>query len=235
MLALPLVGLWGVIAIPEGEYFAFQLFGFNLTPVRVDGLSLVFGYVFHIGAAICVIFAFHIRDTMQQVAGLIYAGSAIGGVFAGDLLSLFVYWEGTAIASVFLIWATRTEAAYHSGMRYLIIQVASGVLLLGGAIVVINHRDWDQGGLPAATQLDAGFIPAGDGDRHGIPVLLHHQAGHLCARKRLPGNGVVDMDRRRHGCLPIILYDNRIRSAAGTGLQSKQPAWFHDDRGRDRY
>jgi multicomponent Na+:H+ antiporter subunit D len=171
MLALPLVGLWGVIAIPEGEYFAFQLFGFNLTPVRVDGLSLVFGYVFHIGAAICVIFAFHIRDTMQQVAGLIYAGSAIGGVFAGDLLSLFVYWEGTAIASVFLIWATRTEAAYQSGIRYLIIQVASGVLLLGGAIIVINDTGSIRFDKMTLTGLGPALIFTAIGIKAAFPLL----------------------------------------------------------------
>jgi len=138
MLALPIVGFWSLLNLPEGQHFVFQLFGYTLNPVRVDGLSLLWGYIFHIAAAICVIYAFHIRDTMQQMAGLIYAGAAIGGAFAGDLISLFVYWEGTAIASVFLIWATRTEAAYKAGMRYLIIQVGSGVLLLGGAIVLLN-------------------------------------------------------------------------------------------------
>jgi multicomponent Na+:H+ antiporter subunit D len=53
-------------------------------------------------------------------------------VFAGDLLTLFVYWELTAISSVFLVWARRTERSYRAGMRYLVIQVASGVLLLAG-------------------------------------------------------------------------------------------------------
>jgi multicomponent Na+:H+ antiporter subunit D len=104
MLALPIVGFWGLLTIPEGQHFVFQLFGYTLNPVRVDRLSLVWGYIFHIAAAISIIYAFHIRDTMQQMAALIYAGAAIGGAFAGDLISLFVYWEGTAIASVFLIW-----------------------------------------------------------------------------------------------------------------------------------
>jgi multicomponent Na+:H+ antiporter subunit D len=55
-------------------------------------------------------------------------------VYAGDLVTLFVFWELTAITSVFLIWARRTERAYRAGMRYLIIQVGSGVLLLAGAL-----------------------------------------------------------------------------------------------------
>ena len=116
MLALPVIGFWGLLIIPEGVHFSFDIFGYTLSPVRVDGLSLLFGYIFHIAAAISIVFAFHIKDTVQQMAGLIYAGAAIGGAFAGDLISLFVYWEGTAIASVFLIWSSRTEAAYRTGM-----------------------------------------------------------------------------------------------------------------------
>jgi len=76
---------------------------------------------------------------MQQSATLAYAGSAIGGVFAGDLLTLFLYWELTAVTSVFLIWARRTEGAFHTGIRYLLIQVLSGVLLLMGLLLV--YRD----------------------------------------------------------------------------------------------
>lgn len=139
MLALPVIGFWGLLMLPEGVHFGFDIFGYTLAPVRVDGLSLVFGYIFHIAAAISIIFAFHVKDTVQQMAGLMYAGAAIGGVFAGDLISLFVYWEGTAIASVFLIWSSRTEASYRSGMRYLTIQVGSGVLLLAGTILYFKN------------------------------------------------------------------------------------------------
>ena len=138
MLALPVLGFWGLLVLPEGVHFAFDLFGHTLSPVRVDGLSLIFGYIFHIAAAISIIFAFHMKDPVQQMAGLVYAGAAIGGAFAGDLITLFVYWEGTAIASVFLIWSSKTENAYRTGMRYLIIQVGSGVLLLAGAILQLK-------------------------------------------------------------------------------------------------
>ncbi|MGI9356373.1 MAG: Na(+)/H(+) antiporter subunit D, partial [Rhizobiaceae bacterium] len=72
------------------------------------------------------------------IATLIYAGTAIGAVFAGDLISLFFYWEGTALASVFLIWARHTEGAYRTGMRYLIIQIGSGVVLIAG--IALHYR-----------------------------------------------------------------------------------------------
>ena len=74
------------------------------------------------------------QDTLQHVAALVYAGSALGAVFAGDLVTLLIFWEGIAVASVFLIWAARNERAFGAGMRYLIVHIGSGVLLLAGVL-----------------------------------------------------------------------------------------------------
>ena len=70
---------------------------------------------------------------------MLYAGSALGAVFAGDLLTLFLFWEMLALTSVFLIFARRTERAYGAGVRYLVIQVISGVLLLAGALMIYHQ------------------------------------------------------------------------------------------------
>ena len=134
MLALPLIGLASLIFLEPGGHGHMTFLGYQLELVRVDRLANVFGIIFFLAAAISVLYALQDQDLLQQMAGLIYAGSAIGAVYAGDLLTLFVFWELTAIASVFLIWARRTERAYRAGMRYLIIQVGSGVLLLAGTL-----------------------------------------------------------------------------------------------------
>ena len=134
LLVLPVVSLVQLLGLPHGEFGQVSFLSYTLTIIRVDALSLVFGIIFHIAAFLSVLYALHVKDSVQHVAGLIYAGSAIGAVFAGDLVSLFVYWELTAVSSAFLIWARRTERSYEAGMRYLIIQVASGLLLLVGVI-----------------------------------------------------------------------------------------------------
>lgn len=139
MLLLPCVGLWYLAGSQGGTFLPFTFLEYAIVPVRIDPLSLIFGYVFHIAAALSVIYAWHNDDIVEQVAGLAYAGAGIGAVFAGDLITLFVYWEAMAITSVFLIWARRTDTAYAAGMRYLIIQVGSGVLLLSGAILMAHE------------------------------------------------------------------------------------------------
>jgi multicomponent Na+:H+ antiporter subunit D len=116
-----------------------ELFGNRLDVVRIDRLSWIFGLVFHIAAITTAIYALHVQDTKQHIAAMVYAGSAIAACCAGDLITLFVCWELTAVSSVFLIWATATERSYRSGMRYLIIQVTSGVLLLSGAIIQFSE------------------------------------------------------------------------------------------------
>ena len=134
MLLLPLIGLALVFTLEPGAQARIPFLGFELTTLRVDRLANVFGIIFFAAAALSVLYAFKISDTPQQVSALVYSGGAIGAVYAGDLITLFVFWEATAISSVFLIWARRTERAYRAGMRYLVIQVGSGVLLLAGAV-----------------------------------------------------------------------------------------------------
>lgn len=138
-LLLPVLSFFHLLQFEVGTQISLSLFTYELTPVRIDRLALVWGYIFHLAAFLSALYALHVRDALQHVSGAIYAGTAIGAVFAGDLITLFVYWELTAISSVFLVWASRTEASYRSGIRYLIIQVGSGVILLSG--VLLHLRD----------------------------------------------------------------------------------------------
>ena len=135
MLLLPLLGIWQLTQMDAGTFGTITMFGLEMTHVRIDKLSLIFGYIFYIAAALGVIFAWHNRDLVEQASAIVYIGAAIGATFAGDLITLFVYWELTAVASVFIIWAARTDRAYKAAMRYLIIQILSGVLLAAGAVV----------------------------------------------------------------------------------------------------
>ena len=139
LLGVPIAGLVSLLSYDFGLHETVRVVGFELTFVRVDALSRIFAIIFSIAAFLSGLYAWHVRDTVQQVATLGYAGSAIGGVLAGDLVTLFLWWEITAITSVFLIWARRTPAATATGMRYLIVQVGSGVLLLAG--LLLHYHD----------------------------------------------------------------------------------------------
>ena len=115
LLALPVIGGLNLLTVPEGTAVHVHFLGYEFVPYRVDRLSLLFGYLFHLAAFLGIVFSLHVRDTLQHVMGLLYAGSGLGAVFAGDLITLFVFWELLAITSVFLIWARRTPRAMAAG------------------------------------------------------------------------------------------------------------------------
>lgn len=135
LLFVPLLALASFVTLPYANYGLLNVFDLQLGFLRLDPLSFVFALVFSLAAFLSLLFAFHLRDRLEQAASLLYAGAAIGAVFAADLLTLFIFWEGTALASVFLIWVRRTEGAWHTGLRYLAIQIGSGLLLLAGLIL----------------------------------------------------------------------------------------------------
>ncbi|MDP8931268.1 MAG: Na(+)/H(+) antiporter subunit D, partial [Actinomycetota bacterium] len=135
MLAVPIAALVLLWMMPEGTAGSLELLALTLEPVRVDSLARLFATAFCVAALLAVIYALHVRDRIQQTAILVYAGAAVGGSLAGDLVTLFVFWELTGFSSVFLIWARRTERSYRAGMRYLAAQVLSGLLLLAGIVL----------------------------------------------------------------------------------------------------
>ena len=109
-----------------------KVLGLELVLYRPDSLSFVFGLAFIIASAIVGVYSLHRRDPLQDSTAMIYAGSAVTAVFVGDLISLFIAWELTAISSVFQVLAPRTRESGRAAMRYLVFQIASGMLVLAG-------------------------------------------------------------------------------------------------------
>ena len=139
LLATPLAGGLVLLGMTADATLQWNIMNLVLEPLRVDRLSLLFGYLFHIAAFLGVVFSLHLRDRLQSSASLFYAGSALGAVFAGDLLTLFFFWEILALTSAFLIFARKTERARRAGIRYLFIQVVSGGLLLAGTLMLYRE------------------------------------------------------------------------------------------------
>ena len=104
---------------------------------RVNQLSLVFSYVFSIIAFLGMVYALHVDDDAQHISALTYAGGALGVTFAGDLITLAVFWELMAISSTFLVWTSRERCAGAAGFRYFLVHVFGGLLLLAGIVIYV--------------------------------------------------------------------------------------------------
>src|SRR5207247_4898591 len=130
MVLLPGLALVLCLLLEPGTYGVVHFLGQDLVFGRVDRLSLVFSYVFALLALIGMIYALHVEDDAQHVAALTYAGGALGVTFAGDFLSLYVFWELMAISSALLVFRRREPASVAAGFRYVLVHILGGLIVL---------------------------------------------------------------------------------------------------------
>ena len=131
VLVLPLVALGLVWQVPDGVALAVPFLGYELALVKGDALSRLFATVFSLTAFAGGLFALNQRRTVELSAAFCYAGAAVGVVFAGDLVTVFIFWELMAIASTVVIWSAGPSAR-AAGLRYAAIHLFGGILLMAG-------------------------------------------------------------------------------------------------------
>ncbi len=131
LLAAPILASWLVWALPDGESVTAEYLDYDLVLVKTDALARLFATVFCLAMFAGGLFAVLQEKTRELAAALIYAGASICVVFAGDLISLFIFWEIMAVASTIVVWAGG-ESARAAGLRYATIHFFGGVLLMAG-------------------------------------------------------------------------------------------------------
>jgi multicomponent Na+:H+ antiporter subunit D len=139
LLLLPVLSLVNLLNITAGIHWTVHFLDYELIFGRVDRLSMAFGYIFTVISFIAILYALRVEDNREHAAALLYAGSALGVVFAGDFLTLFIFWELMAISATYLIWARKTTASYAAGIRYLLVHLLGGLCLLAGIIMHVHN------------------------------------------------------------------------------------------------
>lgn len=140
LILVPVAAFFYIMKLPIGDGPSFSFlpsFG-EIEPLRVDKLSKAFGYIFTINAAIAMLFAFYVKKAFQNTWALVYIGSALGVIFAGDLITLYINWEIMAVSSTFVILARDTEKAKAAAFRYVLVHIFGGLLLLAGIVMNIS-------------------------------------------------------------------------------------------------
>jgi len=139
ILLIPVLSIINVALMKVGFYGSYNFLGIEIVFGRVDKLSLVFAWVFVIMAFLGAIYALHVKEDGHHVAAYYYVGASIGAIFAGDYLTLFIFWEIMAFSSVFLVWYRREKRSIDAGYRYLLMHVFGGLLFLAG-MVLFYHK-----------------------------------------------------------------------------------------------
>ena len=135
MLLLSLLAFFAVVNMPHGVYGVYEFLSWELTFGNVDKLSKVFAYIFTIMGVIGVIYSFHVENDGEHLSAFYYIGGSLGVTFAGDFLTLFLFWEIMAFSSVFLVWYRKIPSSVDSGFRYLLWHVIGGLILFSGIMI----------------------------------------------------------------------------------------------------
>lgn len=136
---LPLLTLaYAATALPAGTTVSHPFMSYTLEVVRSDRLALLFAGIFCVTSALAALYAWHENDVTQQVTSLLYTAGALGVTFAGDLLTLYVFWELMAVTAAVLVWCGGTRAANRAGTRYLLFHLAGGAVLLAGIVLHVQ-------------------------------------------------------------------------------------------------
>ena len=135
LLLVPIAAFARVFSMSHGTFGEIRFLDWTLTFGRVDRLSQVFGYIMSLMAIIGTLYGLHVKRTAEHVAAWTYVAGSLGAIYAGDFLTLFLFWELMAVASTFLIWFRGRERSLGAGYRYLLVHMAGGVALLAGIML----------------------------------------------------------------------------------------------------
>lgn len=182
--------LVSALVLYPGASAAWQIMDFTLVPVRVDSMALVFTGVFHLAAFLAALYVLNVRDRLQHAALLAYIGAGIGAVLAGDLVSLWFFWELIALSGALLIWAKRDRESLAAGIRYLVFQVSSGVILLAGILLHATATGSLLFGTIGLGAPGGWLILLAFGIKTGFP-LLHNWIPDAYPRASLTGSAIL--------------------------------------------
>jgi multicomponent Na+:H+ antiporter subunit D len=135
LLLVPILAFVRTITLSPGTFGAVPFLDWVLVFGRVDPLSSVFGHIMSLMCVIGTLYGLQVKEDGQHIASWVYVAGSIGAIYAGDFLTLFLFWELMAFSSVFLIWFRRQPESLAAGLRYLLVHVAGGVSLLAGIVL----------------------------------------------------------------------------------------------------
>lgn len=134
VLVIPLLTLWAVWQVPDGVVTTMSFLDHQIEPLEGSPLRRLFATIFALMSFAGGIFAFRQASWHELAAAQAYAAGAVGVCFAGDFITLFIYWELMALFSTLIVWCGGTSSARAAGMRYAIMHLLGGVILMVGIV-----------------------------------------------------------------------------------------------------
>jgi multicomponent Na+:H+ antiporter subunit D len=129
LVLVPLLTLLMIWNLDDGVLLTARFLGYEIELVEASNVRRLFATIFAVMAMVAGLFAFQHARIVEMSASMAYAAGAIGVSFAGDLITLFLFWEFMALFSTVVVWSGGTEAARRAGIRYGIMHLVGGIIL----------------------------------------------------------------------------------------------------------
>lgn len=164
---------WMLPHTMKGETIELRLF--SLVPkvplyFRVDSLGMVFGLVSSALWVLAVIYSTGYMAGKENQRGyfaffVLSASATMGVAFAGNLFTLYIFYEYLTVCTYPLVVHTRTAEATRAGIKYIVYGFGGGALILASLFVILSLTgtlDFAAGGI---------FGPVSPENR-GLPALI---------------------------------------------------------------
>lgn len=171
-IAAPLLTLACSLQLNESSEMVYRISSkLSIDMISFDRLSLIFMTAFCIVSLIAAIYSAGSNNRFEMGFALMYAGSNMGVVLSGDVLSLIIFWELSAIASCYVVYARRTRKSTRAAFRYILVHGFGGNMLLVGIISYIAKYGMDITNITGAQDFTFWMIFIGVAVNAAVPPL----------------------------------------------------------------
>ncbi len=172
MLAGSIAALICAALLPLGGTMRLPFAGdMELMVLRIDEVSFLFVMTFSILAVLGTLYGQFREKAGEAFACMAYAGSTVSMVLAGDWITLLLFWEMMAVSSMYLIYCGGQPDSKGAAVRYVIMHLFGGNLMLVGVIVLLAQGSTSLSALDMSQTAAFWLILLGVGVNGVIPPL----------------------------------------------------------------
>ncbi|MFW5991996.1 MAG: proton-conducting transporter membrane subunit [Halanaerobiaceae bacterium] len=121
--------------LTPGSGYRITFMQLNLQPVLINSVNRFVAVIFSLSGFFSLIYSYKIASKRNLKLILIYIGSSLMVILAGDLFTFYIFWELMTVSSYFLIYNKNIPGLERRCYYYFIMHMVGGLALLWGILL----------------------------------------------------------------------------------------------------